>query len=141
MINIDWTLLVQAVNFFILLGLLHWVLYRPLRKVIDCRQDEIKGSLDRVRELEEDISGKQAVYKEKVESVRDEARQQREEMRHSVASKQAQLLSAAHGQVEASRDSIRERIAAQRSEAAALLKDEANRLAAAITRKIAGRSL
>jgi F-type H+-transporting ATPase subunit b len=140
-INIDWTLLVQAVNFFILLGLLQLVLFRPLRAVIDQRQDEIKGSLDRVRELEEDISGKQAVYNERVDSVREEARQQRETMRQAVAAKQAQLLGAAQEKVAASRESFRESIAAQRSEAAAALKDEADRLAASITRKIAGRSL
>jgi F-type H+-transporting ATPase subunit b len=140
-LKIDWTLLVQVINFFILLGLLQWLLFRPLRNIMDQRQDEIKGSLNQVRDLEKDIQDKQAAYAERLETVREEARQQREVMRRSVAAEQAELSAAAQREVAASRHELKKRIGAEQKEAAAVLKAEAERLAQAITRKIAGRSL
>jgi F-type H+-transporting ATPase subunit b len=38
MIDIDWTLFVQILNFLVLVFLLNIVLFRPIRKILQARQ-------------------------------------------------------------------------------------------------------
>jgi F-type H+-transporting ATPase subunit b len=140
-IGIDWTLLLQAANFFVLLGLLQWLLFRPLRAVMQGRRQEIENSLGRVRELEDDIAGRQAGYSELLESVRESARQQREAVRAEVTEQQMQLLSEAREEATSRQRELETRLAVEEEAAAATLRGESARLAGAITHKIAGRAL
>ena len=140
-ISIDWTLLLQAANFFVLLGLLQWLLFRPLRTVMQRRRQEIEGSLGRVRDLEDEIAGRQAGYSELLESVRENARQQREAVRAEVTEQQQQLLSAAREEATGRQRELEARLAVEEAAAATALRAESARLAGAITHKIAGRAL
>jgi len=140
-ISIDWTLLLQAANFFVLLGLLQWLLFRPLRTVMQRRRQEIEGSLGRVRDLEDEIAGRQAGYSELLESVRENARQQREAVRAEVTEQQQQLLSAARDEATGRQRELEARLAVEEAAAATALRAESARLAGAITHKIAGRAL
>jgi F-type H+-transporting ATPase subunit b len=140
-ISIDWTLLLQAANFFVLLGLLQWLLFRPLRAVMQRRRQEIEGSLGRVRDLEDEIAGRQAGYSELLESVRENARQQREAVRAEVTEQQLQLLSAAREEATGRQRELEARLAVEEAAAATALRAESARLAGAITHKIAGRAL
>jgi F-type H+-transporting ATPase subunit b len=139
-ISIDWTLLLQAANFFVLLGLLQWLLFRPLRAVMQRRRQEIEDSLGRVRDLEDEIAGRQAGYSELLESVRENARQQREAVRAEVTEQQMQLLSAAREEATGRQRELEARLAVEEAAAAATLRAESARLAGAITHKIAGRA-
>lgn len=52
-LGIDWQLLVvQLINFFLLIGVLTFLLYRPVLRLLDERQDRIKRSMDDVKKIE-----------------------------------------------------------------------------------------
>jgi F-type H+-transporting ATPase subunit b len=140
-IKIDWTLLIQAVNFFVLLGILQKLVFKPFLKVMEERRGEVEGSLGRVRELEERNAAQQAAYEDRLEAARSVAQEQREAFRREAAEQEAQLLTAAHDEAAARLSSLRQRIAAEQEKAGALMRQEARTLGEAIARKLAGRSL
>lgn len=141
MIKIDWTLLIQAVNFFLLLGILQKLVFKPFLKVMGERRGEVDGALSRVRELEERNVAQQADYEGRLEAARNVAQEQRETFRREAAEQEAQLLTAAHDEAAVRLSAVRQRIAAEQAEAGALLRQEANTLGEAIARKLAGRAL
>jgi F-type H+-transporting ATPase subunit b len=140
-IKIDWTLLIQAANFFLLLGILQKLVFKPFLKVMDERRGEVEGSLSRVRELEELNAAQQADYEGRLDAARSVAQEQREAFRREAAEQEAQLMTAAHDDAAAKLSVVRQRIAAEQAEAGALLRQEANTLGEAIARKLAGRAL
>lgn len=141
MIKIDWTLLIQAVNFFVLLGILQKLVFKPFLKVMEERRGEVKGALGRVRELEERNAAQQAAYEAQLEAARSVAQEQREVFRREAAEQETQLLTAAHDEAAARLAAVRRRVAEEQEEAGALLRQEARTLGEAIARKLAGRSL
>jgi F-type H+-transporting ATPase subunit b len=140
-IKVDWTLLIQAVNFFVLLGILQKLVFKPFLKVMDERRGEVEGALGRVRELEERNAAQQAAYEARLEAARSVAQGQREAFRREAAEQETQLLSAAHDEAAARLSTVRQRVANEQEEAAALLRREARTLGEAMASKLAGRSL
>lgn len=62
---IDWRLLViQAVNFLLLLGILWWVVWRPLLRIIDERRQTIEGGLTAAREQQQLLQQTKAEHDE-----------------------------------------------------------------------------
>ncbi len=141
MIKIDWTLLIQAVNFFVLLGILQKLVFKPFLKVMEERRGEVEGSLGRVRELEEQNEAQQAAYEARLDAARSVAQEQREAFRREAAEQEAQLLAASHDEAAARLSAVRQRVGAEHAEAGALLRQEARTLGEDIARKLAGRSL
>jgi F-type H+-transporting ATPase subunit b len=140
-IKIDWTILVQAVNFFVLLGLLQKLLFEPFMKVMEQRRGEVAGSLGRVRELEEQIGERQAAYEAELEAARSVVQQQRAALRQEAAEQEERLVTAAHDEAAARLAAVRQSIAAEQAEASAQLRREATSLGETIVRKLAGRAL
>jgi F-type H+-transporting ATPase subunit b len=74
-LGIDWKLfLSQAVNFFILLGVLTFFVYKPLLKVIEERNKKIKEGLEKAEEAnirlkEVDNIGKEKIKEAEVASI------------------------------------------------------------------------
>lgn len=141
MIKIDWTILVQAVNFFVLLGILQKLVFKPFLKVMGERRGEVEGALSRVRELEERNGAQQAAYEARLEAALSVAQQQRAAFRQEAAEQEAHLLATAHDEAAARLSAVRQRIAGEQAEAGALLRREAETLGEAIARKLAGRAL
>ncbi len=141
MIKIDWTILIQAVNFFVLLGVLQKLVFKPFLKVMGERRGEVEGSLSRVRELEERNGAQQAAYEARLEAARSVAQQQRAAFRQEAAEQEMRLLATAHDEAAARLSAVRQRIAGEQAEAGALMRREAETLGEAIARKLAGRAL
>lgn len=69
-LGIDWKLfLSQAVNFFILLGVLTFLVYKPLMKVIKQRTAKIKEGLDKAEEADERLKEIDVIGKEKINAA------------------------------------------------------------------------
>ena len=65
--GIEWKLLIaQAVNFAIVLAVLYYFLFRPLKRVLVKRQEVIAKGVQEAQEAEEKLKGADAVATEKV---------------------------------------------------------------------------
>jgi len=141
LINIDKSLIIQVINFLILLFVLHRLLYKPLLAKMDERSSAIKKSLDEAqaaradaaRAQEENAARLKAAYAEAA-SIREQAlRDAQEEARKNIESAQAQ----ARKMVEDTKAQLDGEIRRAREE----LRREVSDLAIGVAEKLVRKSL
>ncbi|OEU75446.1 MAG: hypothetical protein BA874_09930 [Desulfuromonadales bacterium C00003068] len=141
MIKVDWTILLQAANFFILMGALHLILFRPLGNIMQRRRDEIDGNLQQAGALEERLNEGLAAYQEKLQQAKMEIASERKQFRQDLTTDAAQMLSVANEEAAAELQTIKDRVADEKTQALVELKTQAVPLAARIAQKVVGRAL
>ncbi|RME37000.1 MAG: hypothetical protein D6794_07660 [Deltaproteobacteria bacterium] len=141
MISIDLTLVIQFINFIILMVLLNLILFRPLRRVLQERRELIEGGKARAEELETAIQEKLARYEEQLQEARLKGSQERAQLRQAAQEEEAKILAAAHDEANTSLKKIKEQVAAEAETARQALQAETEAIAAQIASRVLGRSL
>jgi len=141
MIELDWTLFVQILNFLVLVFLLNMVLFRPIRKIIRDRQA-------RLTLFEEDISGlannRQGILGEvddQLTMARREGLGLRESLRQEGSQAENSLLEQVKKEVDAEWTRVEAKIKKDVAKARDALKAQAQDFAMALATKILGRKL
>jgi len=141
MIDIDWTLYAQIINFLLLVFLLNVVLFRPIRKALKDRQakllaqeTEINVLTDKGRSLEDEI-------KEELAAARRAGAGARETLKQEGAQAEATLLEEVKRQAELEWATVEKKIKADMAKARASLKTQAQSFAQLLATKILGREL
>lgn len=141
MIKIDFAILIQFINFIILLILLNSILFKPLRKLMQERQSTIDGGHARAKELEGQIEEKMTRYQEQLQEAKFKANQERAELRKAAAEEEAKLLHAAHDDATSHLQQIKNKVAAEATTAREALLKETDVLAGTVAAKVLGRAL
>jgi F-type H+-transporting ATPase subunit b len=141
MINIDIVLLFQAVNFLVLLFLLNILLYKPIRKVLNDRQTDIRASKEKTASVDREVQEKMARYEQKLRDVKAEATEERNRMLREARSEEAGIIDSARGDAAEAISRIQTEIRKESAEAEGYLRAQAETLSRAICEKVLGRSL
>lgn len=141
MISIDWTILVQFVNFVILMAVLNILLYRPLRNMLKSRHETIEGSHGRARDLEAQIEEKMARYEEKLQAAKQKGNQEKAALRQAAATEEAGIVGKAREEATERLQVVKEQVAGAAESARQQLRGDAEGLAGEIASKILGRAL
>lgn len=141
MINIDWTILVQFVNFIVLMIVLNVILYRPLRKIIQVRRETVEGSHGKARDLEAQIEEKMARYEEKLQAAKQQGNQEKLALRQAAATEESGMISKAREEATVRLQGVKDQVTAAAESARQQLKSDADGLAGEIAAKILGRAL
>jgi len=141
MIDIDWTLYAQIINFLLLVFLLNVVLFRPIRNALKDRQakllaqeTEINVLTDKGRSLEDEI-------KEELAAARRDGAGARESLKQEGAQAEATLLEEVKRQVELEWAAVEKKIQADMAKARKSLQTQAQSFAQLLATKILGREL
>ena len=141
MIDIDWTLYAQIINFLLLVFLLNVVLFRPIRNALRERQAkvlaqeaEINLLTDQGRSLEDEIL-------EELAAARRAGAGARETLKQEGAQAEATLLDDVKRQVELEWATVEKKIKADMAKARASLKTQTQSFAQLLATKILGREL
>jgi F-type H+-transporting ATPase subunit b len=141
MIDIDWTLFAQIINFLLLVFLLNVVLFRPIRNAIKDRQAKLLAQeaefnllMDQGRSLEDEI-------KEKLAAARREGAGARETLKQEGAQAEASLLEEVKRQVEVEWATVEKKIKSDMAKARESLHKQAQTFARLLATKILGREL
>jgi F-type H+-transporting ATPase subunit b len=141
MIDIDWTLYAQIINFLLLVFLLNVVLFRPIRKALRDRQakllaqeTEISVLTDKGRSLEDEI-------KEELAAARRAGAGARETLKQEGVQAEATLLEEVKRQAELEWATVEKKIKADMAKARASLQTQAQSFAQLLATKILGREL
>jgi F-type H+-transporting ATPase subunit b len=141
MIDIDWTLFAQIINFLLLVFLLNVVLFRPIRNALRDRQAkllaqeaEINVLTDKGRSLEDEIL-------EELAAARRAGAGARESLKQEGAQAEASLLDEVKRQVEVEWATVEKKIKADMAKARASLKTQTQSFAQLLATKILGREL
>jgi len=141
MIDIDWTLFAQIINFLLLVFLLNVVLFRPIRNALRERQAkvlaqeaEINLLTDQGRSLEDEIL-------EELAAARRAGAGARETLKQEGAQAEATLMDEVKRQVEVEWATVEKKIKADMAKARASLQTQAQSFAQLLATKILGREL
>ncbi len=140
MIELNWTLFMQAANFAILLLLLNIVLFRPIMGVLRARREEIDGSMQRARDLEGQIQEKMSRYQERLQEARLKGSQEKTKLRQEAALEESKILGEAQKNASQDLQTIRERVGVEAENARQDLRRETENLASVIASKVLGRA-
>jgi F-type H+-transporting ATPase subunit b len=141
MIDIDWTLIAQILNFLVLVFLLNMVLFRPIRKILLERKA-------RLASFEEDITGladNRLLTLGKVDEELVQARREglglREGLRQEGSQAEGTLLEQVKREVDAEWTRVEAKIKQDVAKARKALEAQAQDFAMALATKILGRKL
>jgi len=73
MIQIDYSLLLQIINFLVLIVILNALLYKPLLAILDRRNDRMANEREEINRLNKAVEEKISAYEEKVRATKVEA--------------------------------------------------------------------
>ncbi len=141
MINLDWTLFVQMINFLVLLFILNHLLYKPVLKILDERKNKINDAANTVKELERSSEEKLTLYHEQIQAAKIEALSQKEKIKAEGVEARSKLID----QVKEESDKIflqaRDGIEKEAALAREALRRQSEEMATAIAEKLLGRNL
>jgi len=140
-INVNFTLFIQLINFLILLLLLNSLLYKPVLAKIREREAKIKADRDKASQLDAEVLEQEKKHQEALIEARQVAGKEKAELLAEAKKSEADILEKAR--IEAARivDDMKSSIQAESEKARAALKGEMAPLAQSISEKILGRAI
>lgn len=141
MSKIDWTIFLQTANFLVLMLVLNFLLYRPVRGILKLRKAKIEGDYDKAKQLEQQINEKMTRYQDCLQEAKNKANQEKSAMRKSATEEQERILGSAREEATGHLQAIKNRVLSQAKEARSDLSKEAQTLASLVASKVLGRSL
>jgi F-type H+-transporting ATPase subunit b len=139
MIELNYTLLIQVVNFFILLWILNRFLYKPILNVLAERAQKTTGTAKDAEKLETDATQMLQDYEEGLRKAKIEAHEERNRIRKQGVEKERDILEQARKSALDSLNKIRSRIKGESKEALDGLKKESQALSSEIVQRILNR--
>ncbi len=141
LINLDASLLVQAINFLLLLVLLYKLAYRPLLAKMEERSAAIKHQLEEAERAREEGRRSLAEYEAQLQAARAEARAIRERALREAQAEQQSLIRAAKEESARILESARAELEQGVRRARAELRQEVGSLAVEIAQRLIERDL
>jgi len=140
-INLNMTLLVQMVNFLILIVLLQRFLYKPLTQFLATRADGIKRSLEEAKAAREAAANAQQEYEARIAATRREAAALRESAVREVEEERQRLLRVSRDEAARLLTEAKVQIEQEVKRAKAELRAEVVGLSLGVAERLIGRSL
>ena len=141
MIDIDWTLYAQIINFLLLVVLLNMVLFRPIRNALRERQAKMLAQEVDINLLTDQGQSLEDEIKEKLAAARRDGAGARETLKQEGAQAEASLVDEVKRQVEVEWATVEKKIKADMAKARASLETQAQSFANLLATKILGRDL
>jgi F-type H+-transporting ATPase subunit b len=88
----DYTVFIQIANFLLLLVLLNAILYRPIRKILKNRREEMDGFQNKIQDLEGKLSSYTKRIQEGTAEARKEGLKERETLKKNGQEEEKQML-------------------------------------------------
>ncbi|MDH3454140.1 MAG: ATP synthase F0 subunit B [Desulfuromonadales bacterium] len=141
MIKLDWTLLLQFVNFMILMAVLNALLFKPLRAALQARRETIEGSRAKVQDIDEQVNAQIARYEAQLQQARLQGGLERQTLRKTAQEEEARILGAANQKSSEKLQVIKEQIQEEANTARQALRNETEAIAKSIAGKVLGRAI
>jgi len=141
MINPDITLIIQMVNFLILLFVLNLILFRPIRNIIKERNQIIQNFNSDITSLTDEAQDSMERFEKKVLEAKKEGMARVQGMKGEGEQAEAELITATNTEVQAKIEEARQKVASDIQEARTQLQAQVQAFSVAVTEKVLGRSI
>lgn len=141
MIDFNYTLLIQFVNFLILLILLNIFLFKPVLKTINKRESVIGSAFEKAKKLREDIENLQKQYEERAIELKKPIIQERDITITEAHNASMRMIEKAREELTEELSRIKKEIESDQKKVYESLMKEVDRLSSEAAEKILKRSL
>lgn len=141
LIDIDHTVWIQLVLFFIVAFIGSRLLYRPYLRMRDERAAGIEGARDEAARLSTEADARLAHYEREIAAARGRAQDERRVMRTEAATRQRDATERARAEATRAFDEARSRVERETNAARQLLMPRASQVAQEIAGKLLGRKV
>ncbi len=141
MIKIDGSLIIQMVNFIILIWILNFILYRPIRGIMARRKEKVNGLEEGIEKYEHDAADKDKALQAGIKEAREKGQKEKEALEEQAREKERQMLEQINEKARADLAEIREKVANEAESARKALEPRIDEFADQISEKILGRAV
>ena len=92
MVIVDGSLVIQIVNFLLLIWILNMVLYKPIRKILLERKAKVEGMQSAIDGSAEEVQSKEAAYAEGVRQARAAGQKEKEVLLEAAAEEEKAII-------------------------------------------------
>ena len=141
MINPDITLIIQMINFLILLFVLNLILFRPIRNIMKQRNQIIQNFNSDITSLTEEAEDSMERFEQKVLEAKKEGMAEINKRKGEGEQAEAELIAATNTEVQAKIQEARQKVRSDVQEARTQLQAQVQAFSVAVTEKVLGRSV
>ena len=141
MIELNWTFFVQVLNFLILMFILNKILYKPILKVLDQRDERIVGGREKAKELIAESDTILNSYNGKLQIAKIEALGTKNTARKEATDAANIIIGEARGKAEGIISQVQQDMAREIARVKKELEPEVGIMAATIAQQILGRKV
>jgi F-type H+-transporting ATPase subunit b len=141
MVEINLTIIIQVVQFLILVYILNRILFKPISQTMDERHSKIVAWEEKTRTLQERARTKIASYERELEEARGKAQKEQEQMSIELSRQEEERLQALFDEalqmVASTKQAVKEETARLRQE----LRQQAQEVSQMVAEKVLGRKM
>jgi F-type H+-transporting ATPase subunit b len=139
LIEINFTLIIQIINFLALIFILNIVLYKPILKVLEEREMRIDGQQQEAKKVVEDCQSLMVDYNQKLYNAKVEAMNAKNAARNEASLEAGGIIEEARKNAENIIEQMQQQMATEIAQAKKELEPELSVMAATIAQQILGR--
>lgn len=140
MVEINWTVIPQIINFLILIFVLNVVCYKPIRKILLERKAKVDGLAENIDAASTLSEEKGKAFTQGVREARTKGQKEKEALLNQAGEEEKVIVSKIMDKAREDMATVKEQIAQETEEVKAALEKEVDAFADAITQKILGRA-
>lgn len=139
MVSVDGSIVIQIVNFLLLIWILNLVLYKPIRKILLERKEKMVGLQSDIDSSADQVKSKEDAYAEGVRQARAAGQKQKESLMQAAADEEKAIIGKINESAQAELKEVKAKIAQEVGTVKTALEEEIDAFADAIGQKILGR--
>lgn len=139
MVSVDGSIVLQIVNFLLLIWILNIVLYKPIRKILLERKAKMDGLETVIDGAAQQVEAKEKAYAEGVRQARAAGQKEKEVLMQAAAEEEKAIIGKINADAQADLKAVKAKIADEMDGVKKALEKEIDAFANAIEQKILGR--
>ena len=140
MVNIDWTIAVQIVNFLAIIFILNILLYKPIRGILLQRKAKIEGLQDSITTTSQEAEARNQAFDQGIKEARIKGQKEKEALLQAATDEERAIISKINAKAQEDLVAVKEKIVQDTDTVKSALAKEVDTFADAITQKILGRA-
>lgn len=141
MISLDYTILIQMINFLILVFVLNLLLYKPILGIMDKRKKLLQDTDDEIKRINLTIEERMSSYEEKVRMAKMDALNRKNDILKEGADRAKTVIDAARAEIPAMMEQFNKKINEEIADARHILTGQSQKISVDIAEKLLGRSI
>ena len=110
MVSVDGSIVLQIVNFLLLIWIMNMVLYKPIRKILLERKDKVTGLQSDIDGSADQVKSKEDAYAEGVRQARAAGQKEKEALMEAAAEEEKAIIGKINESAQAELKEVKQKI-------------------------------